>query len=511
MSVFSLQKKWVLLSLSMVLLTGLIFSPAAACGKYTGPVYMYERPETVALGPDGSAYITGGSLAPSFNNDGTPRYPENATYAGLFLIKMDPVTSAINYSTWFYQPSYVNGKGIVVDDRGSPRVLVESESRDYPASWRLAGDGSQRGTYITRFSPSGTAIEESYGIFSTAHRSYKPALNLIRSHDGSLYCAIETGDSFPVTKKFSDDVESEDVIMIKISPDGKNITYADRISAGVILQSMDVAPDGSAYFAGFSLRGKFNATGFQKVNRGKSNGVIAKISPNGEHLEYVTYLGGSGIDRAISIRAGPDGSAYVAGTTSSDDFPLVNPAIANRSGFHEGYAAKISPDGQHLVWSTYLGEMINDESITIVPAPDGGAWVTGGAGISMAQGSRNSLGATGNGDAFLVKISPDGKISVPPVIFGGSGMDVATSLVLDAEGNPFVVGTTQSLDFPLVNPVNDHAVPGVSMFAASFNSTDGTIRYSTFIGGPTAYTAIGPSPDLNKTDTPKKEMGTWCA
>ncbi len=489
-----MAKRSILVPFLFFLLVGcLLFSPAVGM-KINQPVYMFEKPEIATIDSHGAVYITGGTNAPSFNIDGTPKSSDNETSFGLFLIKIDPETQSPDYSTWYPQAAYVDGTGIVVDQSGSAHILVESESKNYPASWNLSGDGSERGSYITRFNKDGTGIDESYRIFSTQHHSYKPAKNLVRSPDGSLYLAIGTADpSFPLTHNFLDTENGGNAaIVIKISPDGKSIVYADRIGSksGFILRSMDVAPDGSAYISGFSWGEKLNATGFQKVYRGQADGIVAKISPDGEHLEYITYIGGSGIDRAISIRSGSDGSAFIAGTTTSDDFPLKNPSIMNRTGFYEGFAEKISPDGQQLLWSTYLGAMNDYEPITIVPDTDGGAWVAGGAGANMSRDSKNRIGVTGNGDAFLVKISSEGKIVAPPVVFGGHEQDIATGLVLDKKGNPFVFGTTRSPDFPLKNSLNSKVVPGFAMFAASFNATDQTMVYSTYIGGPTAYTNI---------------------
>lgn len=490
-----------------VLLVSDIFisSPASACVEINSPAFMLEKPSIAATDSDGYVYITGYTNAPSFNPDGTPRNSDNKTPFGLFIIKMDPVTQSVRYSTWFRRDGYVNAKGIVIDANGSPQVLVQSET-SYPFSWSLAGDSSDRGSYITRFSPDGNSIDESYRVFSSQHFSFEPASNLARGTDGSLVLAINTNDdTFPVTKDLSPDNPSgEAVVVIKISPDGKQIVFADRIRSkgdSILLPALDINPDGSVYITGFTFSGTFNATGFQKTRHGDAEGFVAKISMDGERLEYLSYLGGSNYDRPVIIRAGPDGSAYVAGFTNSDDFPLKNPAIRNRTGINEGFATKITPDGQQIVWSTYLGEIDQEGTITIAPAPDGGAWVAGGAGLNMTLDSKNSYGITGEGDAFLMKISPDGQIPIPVLVFGGKNQEKAIGLVLDKYGNPFVFGTTTSATFPLKNAHQEKFVPGTAMFAASFNASDETMRYATFIGGPKAYSPVGSSSVINFLDS----------
>ena len=156
-----------LLFLTFILLSGSLISlPASACVVLDVPAYMLEKPSIAATDADGCVYITGYTNAPSFNPDGTPRNADNKTPFGLFMIKMDPVTQSVRYSTWFPRNDYVNAKGIVIDAKGLPQVLVRSEG-PYPSSWSLAGDGSDRASYITRFSPDGKGIDESYRIFSS--------------------------------------------------------------------------------------------------------------------------------------------------------------------------------------------------------------------------------------------------------------------------------------------------------------------------------------------------------
>src|SRR5207253_376802 len=78
------------------------------------------------------------------------------------------------------------------------------------------------------------------------------------------------------------------------------------------------------------------------VNTG-SNAFIACLAPNGGALIYSTYLGGSGSDTGNGIAVDSSGNAYVAGSTSSVNFPTVNAFQPASPSLYSAFVAKISP------------------------------------------------------------------------------------------------------------------------------------------------------------------------
>ena len=85
---------------------------------------------------------------------------------------------------------------------------------------------------------------------------------------------------------------------------------------------------------------------------------VSKINANGSAFVYSTFLGGTWQDTGQSIAVDASGNAYVAGGTSSSDFPVVNAIQSSVTGeidrWH-GFVTKIAPSGESLVYSTYLG------------------------------------------------------------------------------------------------------------------------------------------------------------
>ena len=117
----------------------------------------------------------------------------------------------------------------------------------------------------------------------------------------------------------------------------------------------------------------------QPYNRSVAPGTdafVAKLDAAGKLL-YFTYLGGTGNDEGRGIAVGSDGCAYVTGWTESDDFPVVNGFQATRSGGKDAFVVKLSPEGDRILFSTYLGGEGNDEARGIAIKQSGEIYIAG--------------------------------------------------------------------------------------------------------------------------------------
>ncbi|MGH8430254.1 MAG: SBBP repeat-containing protein, partial [Solimonas sp.] len=121
---------------------------------------------------------------------------------------------------------------------------------------------------------------------------------------------------------------------------------------------------GSAYVAGETSSTDFNAVNPVEGDSVNVDAFIAKLSPDGDSLVYSTYLGGSSIDIARAIAVDSAGSAYVAGHTDSTDFDTVNPIEGDSAGT-DAFIAKLSVAGNSLIYSTYLGGSSSDNAFAI--------------------------------------------------------------------------------------------------------------------------------------------------
>jgi hypothetical protein len=199
-------------------------------------------------------------------------------------------------------------------------------------------------------------------------------------------------------------------------------------------------------------------------------------------LSYSTYLGGSGSDDGRGIAVDAAGNAYVTGYVTSPDFPTVN-ALQPTAG---GYVAKLSADGSALVYCTYLGGSSQDVGGKIAVDTAGNAYVIGttfSADFPTVNALQPYFGG-GDGDAFVAKLTADGSALVYSTYLGGSGRERGNCITVDAAGNAYVTGATNSADFPTSNPLQP--VLGnlfFNAFVAKLTADGSALVYSTYLGG----------------------------
>jgi hypothetical protein len=242
-----------------------------------------------------------------------------------------------------------------------------------------------------------------------------------------------------------------------------------------------VDPRGNAYVVGGTSSIDFPTVNpIQAANGGDA--FVVKIDPSGTNLLYSTYIGGSSGDGAIDIAVDPKGNAYVAGVTSSTDFPTASPLQAANGGIVDMFVSKIDPSGR-LVYSTYLGGNGEDNGRGIAVDFRGNAYVTGFT-LSTDFPTANALQTESRGfDAFVAKIGASGTTLLYSTYLGGSGDESATGIAVDPRGNAYVTGSTDSTDFPIANPLQA-AMSGIAdVFITKIDPAGTTLVYSTYLGG----------------------------
>jgi len=211
-------------------------------------------------------------------------------------------------------------------------------------------------------------------------------------------------------------------------------------------------------------------------------------------LVYTSYLGGSGNDNGTGIAVDAAGNAYVTGHTDSTDFPTVNPfQSTNPRGSSPGegdgcvFISKVSADGSKLLYSTYLGGNGLDIGYAIAVDAAGDAFVTGSVqstNFPTAHAFQNTnLGVLGN--AFVTKLNPAGNALLFSTYLGGRQSDLGYGIAVDAAGNSYITGNTNSDNFPLENPI-EAVKPGDSFpsaFVTKISADGSTLIYSTYLGG----------------------------
>ena len=285
---------------------------------------------------------------------------------------------------------------------------------------------------------------------------------------------------------------SYDVFVAKLSLDGSSLNYSTYLGGSSTEQGTGIAVDGSgnAYVTGVTSSTDFPTQNpYQAAINGGSDGFVAKLNATGSSLNYSTYLGGGDSDRGYSIAVDGSGNAYVAGYTSSTDFPTQNPyQAAHAGGGLDAFVAKLSAAGSSLNYSTYLGGGDQDQCYSITVNGSGNAYVTGVTHSTdfPTQNPYQAAYAGGSSDAFVAKLSAAGSSLNYSTYLGGGDEDLGRGIAVDGSGNAYVTGDTSSTDFPTQNPYQAASAGPVGVFetfVAKLSAAGSSLSYSTYLGG----------------------------
>ena len=280
----------------------------------------------------------------------------------------------------------------------------------------------------------------------------------------SFGCAYVTGYTYSSDFPSNNDLISDHVnitsavFVTKINGDGSALLYSTLVGGEYDNYSSAIAVDnsGCAYVAGGTMASNFPLQySYQSAFRGGYwDAFIFKLNSAGNELVYSTYLGGSGLDIARGLAVQGD-YVFVTGKTFSTDFPVKSAAQSTISGGGDGFVTRLHFNGSSLllIYSTYLGGSGDDAGNGIAVDASGNAYVAG------ATNSRNfpttfKAGGTGDYDAFVARFGSNGTRQYS-VRLGGSNYDYGEAVAVDGSGNAYVTGYTYSgTGFPTTNALN---------------------------------------------------------
>ncbi|MBK9116980.1 MAG: SBBP repeat-containing protein [Betaproteobacteria bacterium] len=271
-------------------------------------------------------------------------------------------------------------------------------------------------------------------------------------------------------------------------------TYAGG-SGGDIAYATAVDAAGALYVAGSTASFNFPGTagGAQASAAGGGDAFVAKLDRDLTSFVRVTYLGGSNAEVAQAMALDAAGNVYVAGSTSSLNFPgTAGGAQAGAGGAGDAFVARLSPDLATLTQATYVGGSAFDQAFALAVSPTLGIYVGGGTASvnfpATADGAQASRG--GNTDAFVVRVSADLATFVQGTYLGGTNNDIAYALALDDAGAVFVGGSTGSATFPATAGGAQPAPGGGGdAFVAKLDAGLATLARATYVGGVAADAA----------------------
>jgi K319-like protein/beta-propeller repeat-containing protein/HYR domain-containing protein len=329
------------------------------------------------------------------------------------------------------------------------------------------------------------------------------AIGIAVDSSGNAYVTGQTSSTnFPTVNPisgggtFSGNVDG---FVSKLSADGSSLIYSTYIGGSGLDRFFAIAVDnmGNAYMAGQAGSSNFPTLnpipGGGTFGGGSQDGVVTKLNAAGNALIYSTYLGGNIFDAAQDIALDGSGNVYIAGWTSSTNFPTVNPIPGGGTfgGGSDGFVSKLNPSGNALIYSTYLGgsggASGEEQSRSIAVDSSDNAYVAGFTNSTNFPTTNGAFDKFHNGgrDAFVSKLSVAGSSLIYSTYLGGSGSDTALAIAVDALGNAYVTGSTNSTNF-----LTQGAIPGGAAnsgsddaFVSKLNLNGNGLLFSTYLGG----------------------------
>jgi hypothetical protein len=381
----------------------------------------------------------------------------------------DPVTGAVRPAAAKFR--MLDGSATAL------RLGFEAPDRD-PSAGMVIDPSLEYGTYV-----GGAAVEH--------------VEDMLVMPDGSVYLAVHSGlggDS-PTTAGTFQPVAAggSNVWVGKLSPDGSTLQWATFLGGADkdLPTSVDVDTDGTVVIGGKTHSIDFPVTPgcLQAAKSGNSDLFAARLSPDGSRLIWGTYYGGTDGDSEGTSALTPAGDVLLAfepGALFGVPPPATPGAYDTVFDPAEQMLACISADGTSLVFATYLRcsqctNIVFDQQSNILMTVQ----VFGNEGpLPTTLGVLKPLMAPGDSqDSGIVKLDVTGAQVLWATYFGGNELDGIGGIALDAAGAIYVVGVTQSDDFPTTPGAFDQVLTpsATGGFAAKLLPNSTGLVWSTLI------------------------------
>ncbi len=394
---------------------------------------------------NGNIFIVGNTFSPDFPVTEGAISPNVSEYeSDGFLCEYNSNFDLL-FSTCLGKEKSATVTSLFVDNEGYPCLVGQVDS-------------SSVYSFLIKFNLSTKNFEfEKEIFFASAEKIYV-------DKDNNIYVVGSAYDDFATTNQvFQPTANSyRDGFLSKYKSDGE-LMFATFIGGNGVDTVADIYVDDfqNIYLTGYTYSDDFPVTTgcFQDVSKGSADVFVLKLSTSGSMLYFSTLLGGSGFDEVFALAFDKDKNIYIAGATSSIDFPLTDEVFdAFRLGNICAFITKLSGDGKTLISSNFFGsgDNSNNYSTGVVCDNYGNVYVAG-ATISVDFPTTPGVFQNFNTnvdtfDSFLMKLNSSCDSIIFSTYLGGSGDDFIFSIDVDEDGFVYFGGSsTSSFNFPWTN------------------------------------------------------------
>jgi hypothetical protein len=434
----------------------------------------------IAVDASGDAYVAGGTWSADF-----PTVNPIQSYGGgedAFLCKLSPGGATLVYSTYLGGAAQDQGSGIAVDSSGNAYVTGFTLSSNFPTASPLqaSNKATTYGTaFVAKLNPSGSALVYSTYLGGSVMETGE---GIAADSGGNAYVAGATWSSdfptfLPLQPGNAAQHGGSNAFVAKLNAAGSALVYSTYLggsghatnatpsSGGDTAYGIAVDPSGVVFVAGLTGSPDFPAVNaLQPSNNSpdQSTAFVACLDAAGTALGYSTYLGGTGNDQANSVAVGASDNTYLAGETTSTDFPTASPLQAAPGG---AFVGEISPPPAVALFPTSL----NFGSV---------------AGNTMSQQRIVTLSSINNSSVNLTGITASGDFSLSTTAtscpYNGGTLAAGQSCTINVIFTPSATNTrTGDLTITYVGAGSPLSVPltGVGIVAA-VNVTPTSLSFS---------------------------------
>ncbi len=495
----------------------LIIDPVLVYSTYLGGGN-FDSVRAMAVDRDGNAYVAGDTDSADFPVtqgafDTKYHNPDNLFVT--FVSKLNRSGTRLLYSTYlgsgacYSMPLLDDGLdpvpqiGLAVDGGGNAYIAGSVCSGEFPVTkgaFQTTIPAGGAPAFVAKLNSTGDELlYATYLGGSGSESGGDAATALAVDGDGHAFVTGYTSSSnFPVTTAaFQTHLRAgpnQNAFVTKLNAAGSDLVYSTYLGGSGVLgiggdsaNAIALDREGNAYVAGVTFSRDFPVTkgAFQTTNRGINsqlsggNAFVTKLNATGTALVYSSYLGGNpatnpgGVrwDAVNALAVDGSGSAYVAGSAVSRDFPVTPGAFQRKNRAagvgqypgNNGFVTKFDPTGDALIYSTFLGgggvgpgtDGVGGDAINSIALDLAGhAYVTGitsSADFPVTHHAFQTASPVVNFgvSGFVTELDGAGTGLVTSTYLGGAGVDYGNALWVERSGIVYVSGNATSLDFPV--------------------------------------------------------------
>ena len=398
----------------------------------------------------------------------------------------------ILFSGYFGGSSQSNITSVAVNSAYNIIVAGWTISTDLPTSggpYASAAGGVD--AFVAGFSPAGGSLLFcTYLGGSGDDRAFGLAVD---ASNNSYITGWTSSANFPVFSPYQAKLKgARDAFVTKLNPTGSALIYSTYLGGAGVDTGNAISLDATnaAVVVGDTTSTNLPVTvaTFQTRLSGGQDVFIAKLTPSGAALSFLTYFGGAATDHATAVKLDSTGAICFGGSTYSANLPLVHAAQSRSGGGQDAFVAKLVPGGTSLIFSTYLGgsggspgapEQLNGLALSTNDYIFV-AGVTSSPDFPISSVALQKTYGGGLTDGFMARYDSLGNQS-RSTFFGGSLDDSINAIIVDFNGYIHFTGYTTSNDIPTQNPVQNANAGAMDTFVAKGNFS--RLVYSTYLGG----------------------------